>query len=47
MTKWQYKVVHNTALKLEKDFNNLGADGWELVFISTETGNAFFKKQLE
>lgn len=45
MTKWQYKVVHKTELKTEADFNNLGTDGWELVFMSPETGNAFFKRQ--
>jgi hypothetical protein len=45
-TVWQYKVLANSWD--EKDFNNLGAEGWELVSIDGSRGDyvrAFFKRR--
>lgn len=37
--QWQYKVVNKlpTGLKGERMLNDMGCDGWELVFVVQDT----------
>ena len=45
-TVWEYKVLLNSWD--ERDFNKLGAEGWELVAIDSSRGDnvrAFFKRR--
>jgi len=47
MTKWEYKIVHQSQLTTEADFNIQGGIGWELIFFVSEQGNYYFKRLLE
>lgn len=47
MTKWEYKIVHQSQLITTEDFNLEGVIGWELIFFVSEQGNYYFKRLLE
>ena len=45
MRRWEYKICRLGLFKtIEKDFNDLGDEGWELVAV-TFHNIAFFKKE--
>ena len=43
MEKWEYKVLsfdsNKTSRDIEKEINNLGNEGWELVTATNSNGN--------
>ena len=48
MQTWQYKIelVSNGSPRDDnRNFNNLGKDGWELVAVND--GKAYFKKKID
>ena len=34
MVRWEYRHIMGTALDFEGELNLLGAEGWELVFVT-------------
>lgn len=35
-SEWQYKIVESERERAEKEINNLGAQGWDLVSVQRE-----------
>jgi hypothetical protein len=46
MQQWEYLVINNgRGIELDVEtMNNLGAQGWELVFYSNEFNSLVFKR---
>jgi hypothetical protein len=43
MRKWEYKTVDKARLN-ERELNQLGDEGWELVLYSYDKGQYLFKR---
>ena len=40
MTQWQYRQIMATAVDFETIINELGTDGWELMFVTVLPGTS-------
>ena len=40
MQKWEYRHITGTAFDFEAELNLLGADGWDLVFVTVVPGTS-------
>ena len=43
MKKWEYKRVHKVLSTTE--LNQLGEEGWELIWVNTDTYTYLFKRE--
>lgn len=49
MTKFEYEYTHldtSSAGALDEDLKGWGGDGWELLSVNLETGEAIFKRAI-
>lgn len=49
IVKWEYKTLSSERPLSESDFNQFGADGWELVsvYVRMDAVHAVFKREMQ